>query len=110
MNESIQKLKDLINLLNYNLRTHSQDLLPTLKEILSELEGKQEVITEQPKKEVITKEAEKIEVEPNEEVKDVVETDYERAMEFMKQSWSKWFYNTKPENLIKKAIDMWFIL
>jgi len=101
MNESIQKLKDLINLLNYNLRTHSQDLLPTLKEILSELEGKQEVIT---------KEAEKIEVEPNEEVKDVVETDYERAMEFMKQSWSKWFYNTKPENLIKKAIDMWFIL
>jgi len=77
MNESIQKLKDLINLLNYNLRTHSQDLLPTLKEILSELEGKQEVIT---------KEAEKIEVEPNEEVKDVVETDYERAMEFMKQS------------------------
>ena len=101
MNETIKKLKDLINLLNYNLRTHSQDLLPTLKEILSELEGKQEVIT---------KEAEKIEVEPNEEVKDVVETDYERAMEFMKQSWSKWFYNTKPENLIKKAIDMWFIL
>ena len=38
MNETIQKLKAIINVLNFNLKTRSQDILPTLKDILSELE------------------------------------------------------------------------
>ena len=148
MNETIQKLKDLINVLNYNLRTHSQDILPTLKEILSELEGNREkrtTIDEETEGEgteeeetglqikfIIDKGTEEdentldevieeiedqqkkcvwnfvIDHEANKEMKDL--RNYERAMEFMKESWAKGFYNTKPEKLIKKAIDMWFIL
>lgn len=110
----LQKLKDLKRVLDRNLATRSQDILPVINECIKEMEG--ELVIE-PQKNI--KETKKIIIEPidtttiitdktiKEPKKDTQDIEKE-AKQFLKDNWVSNRKFLKGDKAVNKAIELGF--
>ena len=87
------------------------DILPKMKEIekdLNELSNPVEI-----KEEVKPIKKQEPKQETQEPIKDIITPDddtFNRAKEYLKEQWYKWYWLLKWINMINKAIENWFTI
>ena len=112
----LQKLKDLKRVLDRNLATRSQDVLPVINECIKELEQEQPKQEEKPVKTVEKKEIKQepkqeviqVKVEGKKEEKKPTEQIEKEAKQFLKDNWVSNRKFLKWEKAVNKAIELGF--